>query len=372
MLESSRRELLAGFVAAAASAGTTGRAFGEEQRLAQIAGKKGILFGSWARGKSLAKDEQFSALVAEQCGVVVCGVEMFWNVVAKGPNSLNLSGPDAVLDWTMSHGLRFRGHNLVWHETVPSWFAEISDRKEATDAMVNHIRSVCSHYAGKVHSWDVVNEPLEPTQGRPDGLRQSPFLHMIGPEYLDIAFRTAREADPQAMLVCNEYSLEYDFGYMENRRRSILAMIDGFRTRNTPIDAIGIQSHLLTEHQRHFNQETYAKFLQEIADRGLKIFITELDVGDRSAPADVSRRDQEVASVYRAYLDAVLHNPAVTVVVLWGLSDRDSWIVRGQLPAYVRQDGLPPRPLPFDTAYHAKAAFSAIAAAFRAAPVRSA
>jgi endo-1,4-beta-xylanase len=98
--------------------------------------------------------------------------------------------------------------------------------------------------------------------------------------------------------------------------------------------------------------------------------ITELDVIDRASPSDTAARDEEVAAIYRRYLDIVLDNRAVIAVITWGLSDRESWITRGDQKAFHRADGLPPRPLPFDDEYRPKKAYGAIAAALEAAPSR--
>jgi endo-1,4-beta-xylanase len=98
--------------------------------------------------------------------------------------------------------------------------------------------------------------------------------------------------------------------------------------------------------------------------------LTELDVVDVGAPSDIPARDAEIAAVYKDYLDAALSSPAVKVVITWGLSDYDSWITHYNLDEFRRDDGLPPRPLPFDTDLKAKPAYFAMAEAFKAAPGR--
>jgi endo-1,4-beta-xylanase len=113
-----------------------------------------------------------------------------------------------------------------------------------------------------------------------------------------------------------------------------------------------------------------AGFVTELSSRNLKIMITEMDVNDRAAPAEIGARDVAVGAAYKSYLDVMLGNRAVVAVVTWGLTDGDSWITRGDLPFFRRTDGAQPRPLPFDADYRPKPCYDSIASAFRAAPKR--
>ena len=113
------------------------------------------------------------------------------------------------------------------------------------------------------------------------------------------------------------------------------------------------------------------RFLADIAGLGLTIQITELDVTDEHAPADIAMRDRLVADTYRRFLDAALDEPAVKMVVTWGLSDRHSWIVRRETnQTKWRKDGLPPGRCRSTPICGPKPAFTAIADAFAHAPWR--
>jgi endo-1,4-beta-xylanase len=293
---------------------------------------------------------------------------MHWRSVSPTLTSTDFSKADAVYSWASKHEIKFRGHALVWHGQAPDWFAGLSDGAAAIRALRDHVYAMCHHFAGRIHSWDVVNEAIQ--SNRADSLRKTVFLEKIGPDYLDIAFRAAREADGHALLTLNEFGLEYDDPDGRHRRRAMLAIIDGFRRKNTPIDVIGLQSHLATEEYGKLSDRSLADFLKEISDRGLKIMVTELDVADRGSPSNIPTRDIEVAALYRRYLDVVLDNRAVVGVVTWGLTDKDSWITRGDLPKFRRNDGRLPRPLPLDDHYRRKPAYYAIVEAFRNAPLR--
>jgi endo-1,4-beta-xylanase len=149
----------------------------------------------------------------------------------------------------------------------------------------------------------------------------------------------------------------------------MLELLDGLRKRNVPIDTVGIQSHLTTDTMDRFNDKVFSDFLRALSDRGVTILLSELDVGDRVAPAAIAPRDAEVASAYRRFLDVGLANKAVTAVISWGLTDRDNWVNSGE-NRNKRPDGLPARPLLFDAEYLPKPAYAAVAEALKAAPQR--
>ena len=110
--------------------------------------------------------------------------------------------------------------------------------------LVEHLGSLLvGRYRGIVHSWDVVNEPIGPNDGRPDWLREAVFLS-VGPGYLDLAYHIARETDPKARLVVNEYDIELDTPEHETRRMALLDLLQRMQKAGTPVDAVGIQAHL--------------------------------------------------------------------------------------------------------------------------------
>lgn len=365
-----RRTFLATAVSAAACSGFAAKSSADATGLGDIAAAKGIWFGSWTRGSSLDQDGPYTAMYARECRLIVSGLELHWDAVEPQQNAKEFAEGDAIFNWTLRHGKKFRGHALVWHERLPKWFAGLSGRAAAESALVTHIRVTAGRYAGKTYSWDVVNEAIRLPDGRADGLRNSKLMEQIGPEYLDLAFQAAREADPGALLVLNEYDIELPTEDEPDRFQALLNLVDGFKARNVPIDAIGFQSHLQTKEHSAFDQGELAGRLKALADRGLKVLITEMDMVDRASPSDVAARDADVAAYWRDYLDVMLASPALVAVVTWGLTDKDSWITRGDLPEFKRSDGLPPRPLPFDTEYRPKPVYFAMAEAFKNAPKR--
>jgi endo-1,4-beta-xylanase len=356
-----RRAAVAGV--AALSMGGPAWAQGERS-LAAAARRSGRLYGAAAEPGPLESDREFAALFRRQCAVLTAENALKWNALRPSIDRYDFADADRLVDFTRRYGLRLHGHGLVWHEALPAWFAGAADASNARRLLGEHIRTVVGRYAGSIGSWDVVNEAVERNDRRPDGLRRSPWLELAGADYLDFAFRTAHEADPSAVLTLSDYGLEYDdVSWMVEKRGTMLELLAGMKARGIPIHALALQGHLDGGRPPAFGRGL-SDFLRDVAALGLKIFITELDVSDQTIEGDVAERDAIVASVYRAFLATVLREPAVRVVVTWGLSDRYT----SQSSFRPRADGSPVRPLPFDRSLAAKPAAMAMLEAFDRAP----
>jgi endo-1,4-beta-xylanase len=372
-----RRDLVAGGLAAI-GAGVMPRFravadTGETVALKRLAAEKGLIYGTTISAKQITRDSTFVRLVEQQAGLVVPENDMKWQDINLGaPGKDDYRGADTIAGFAVESGMVLRGHNILWYYRTPAWFFALPDRTAKERAVIARIKTLAGRYRGLIHSWDVVNEPIEPKDGRPDGLRKAVFLDALGPGYLDLAYRLTRETDPKARLVVNEYDVEFDSPAQETRRKVLLALLGRMQKAGTPVDAVGIQAHLSAVGGPPFSAARLRRFLADIAALGLSIEITELDVTDENTPADQGVRDRLVADAYRRFLDAALDERAVKMVVTWGLSDRHSWIVRREdNNSKWRKDGLPSRPLPFDAELRPKPAFAAIAEAFRNAPTRA-
>ena len=333
--------------------------------LQERAAAKGLFYGAAAGFGQLSKDEAYAAAFARESAMLVVESDMKWKNLRPDPQTFNFKRLDWLYDFTQNHKMQFRGHPLIWHKSMPDWFDETVTAADAEAVLTDHIKRVAGYYAGKIHSWDVVNEAIMPSQGRKDGLRKTPWLEFIGPDYIDLAFRVAAEVDPNALLVYNENRLDYDTPEMEERRKAMLKLLERLKSKGTPVQVLGIQAHLFPG-EFPFKQEVLRKFLGEVAAMGLKIMITEMDATERKLPTDVVQRDNMVATAYEDYLTAALDEPAVIGVVTWGLSDRYTWIANLR----PRDDGTPVRPLPLDRDFNRKPAWQAIARAFDSAPSR--
>lgn len=319
--------------------------------------KRGLLFGAAANRPALEQDGRYAEALAAECSMITPENSMKWERLRPAPDRFDFENADWLMAFAGEHGLQVHGHTLVWDKQLPDWFETHVEANNAEAVLIDHIETVAGHYAGRLRSWDVVNEAIDPDAGRGDGLRLSPWLEHLGPDYIDLAFHTAAEADPEALLVYNDFGVEYEGDWFEPRRDSMLDLLTGMVARGVPIDAVGIQAHLSGDKPTDFGR--FARFLSDVAELGLDLMITELDVRDHKLPADVGERDCRVAAVYQAFLDVVLDQPRLRSIAVWGLSDRFSW-----LSAYEpRDDGLPVRPLPLDQDMQRKPAWTAISRA---------
>jgi endo-1,4-beta-xylanase len=326
------------------------------------AAARGLLIGCAVNANLFREDEGFRKLLAEQYNIVVPENCLKWNMLRPTADTYNFADPDSLVAFAEAHGMKVRGHNFVWHEALPGWFAGTVSKDNAHKFLVDHIHTVGGRYRGKIHSWDVVNEAIWIPDGRPDGLRSSsPWFQMLGPGYIDIAFRTAREADPAALLTYNDYSIEYDNDEDGKKRTAVLALLRRMKADKVPLDALGIQSHL-----HAVSKDGFSRGVRELIDGakelGLQVFLTELDVNDDAvATADMAERDNIVAAVYRSYLATALDGPEVKAVLTWGASDKNTWLNHGTKFRKQHSDRLQ-RPLPFDPDYVPAPAFFAMQA----------
>ena len=338
------------------------------QSLKSQAHKRGLLAGC-AVGAANLREDDFTRVLIDQYSIVVPENQLKFGPLSPKPGEYNFADADALIDFARQHKIKVRGHNFVWHEQLPTWFTGTVTKDSAKQVMTDHIHTVAGRYKGKIQSWDVVNEAINPTDGRPDNLRKSPWLELIGPEYLELAYRTARQADPHAKLTYNEYGIENESEANQTKRAATIDLLKRLKAANVPLDALGIQSHISAG-----NGQTWGKGLRDLISQaqsmGLEVYLTELDVNDDAvAGDDTAARDQQVANVYRDYLAVALDNKAVKSVLTWGLTDKHSWL-NGIKSHREKLPNRPQRPLPFDPDYKPAPAFFALRDAFAHAPHR--
>jgi endo-1,4-beta-xylanase len=369
----SRREFLdVSLGAAALTVGSMGDGHAAADRtggssdLRSLAGARNVLFGAAAVSRVLKSDPAMAAIYAREAALIVPDYEMKWRAVRPYQSTYNFTAADELARFTAQNGLRLRGHCLAWEESNPGWLATTATADTAEAILVDHIARMVGRYAGRMHSWDVVNEPIWPDHRKPGGLRDGVWLQTLGPQYIDIAFRTARAADPKAMLVINEAGTEVTSPLGRRRRQDFLNLLDRLRQDHVPVDAVGLECHLST--RSPFAAEDFGEYLSELANRGFKILISELDVSDYDEPSpDIAVRDHAVADVYRAVVSTALSQPAVVAVLTWELADKYSWLRDPNVSSrYRRADGQPARPLPYDDQLQRKSCWWAMAQALSA------
>ncbi|QCN97407.1 glycosyl hydrolase family 10 (plasmid) [Azospirillum argentinense] len=364
-----RRDLLAGLGVGLGVAGLAGGLMAQPEPigLRAIAATRGIAYGAALGLRSVTEEPALAEAYARECAVLVPEGDAKWTGLHPASGVFRFDGLDRLLEIAVRHGQCVRGHTLLWHEALPEWVRDALPNGRIFELLTDHIFTVLGRYRGRIPVWDVVNEAVEPEDGREDGLRQTPWLSALGPRCLDLAFKAARAADPAALLMLNEHDLEYASPLQDRRRRAVLRLLETLLARGVPVDGLGMQSHLRIG--RPFDARILHRFVGEVTDLGLTVMITELDVGDAAVTGDIATRDRAVADHARAYLDTVLDHACVKAVTSWGLSDRQSWLHHH--PAGWRADGQPMRPLPLDTDLRPKPLWQALADAFRAAPART-
>jgi endo-1,4-beta-xylanase len=328
------------------------------------------IYGEDSRGVQVIKT-QFNSITPENI--------LKWEWVHPQLNQYDFEGSDRYVEFGEKNHMFIIGHTLVWHSQTPRWVFQDDngkpvDRDTLLNRMSNHIHTVVGRYKGRVKGWDVVNEAV----AEDGSLRQSPWLKIIGEDFIEKAFQFAHEADPQAELYYNEFGLEN-----ETKRNGAIALLEKLQSHGVKISGVGLQGHYrLNEPDAAAVDET----ITAISNLGLKIMITELDVNVlpspmRSISADVSLRfaargqlnpytnglpdsvQQQLATRYAELFGVFLrHRTEIKRVTFWGVADGDSWLndwpVRGRT-AY---------PLLFDRNYAPKPAFRAViekAAEFR-------
>lgn len=330
------------------------------------AARHGMLSGSAVIVRSLS-DPVLAELVVDQCAIIVPENELKWRGLRPSKDNYDFTQADAFFEFAAKHHLQVRGHTLAWHNSVPDWLSASPESVDVRALFVEHIHAVMARYKGRVHSWDVVNEAILPKDGIASGLRNSFWYQRVGPDYLDLAYRTARVADPHARLTYNDYGVEYDNADNEERRRDVLTLLRGMQERKVPLDAVGIQAHIKAASPYTIGKGL-ADYIEAIRSMGLEVYLTELDVNeDDIASNDVDHRDRVVAQTYRDLLDVALQNPATKLVLTWGITDRRTWLNDG--PTHHRkQPDRPQRSLPFDPDYRPTPAFFAMRESFSVHP----
>jgi len=337
--------------------------------LAALAAAKGIRFGCVVSAvQGGYADPAVAALLAHECKIVVPENELKMYIVEKEEGIFNFEPADGILKFSQENHMAMRGHTLWWarDKYSPDWLLKHDFGKnpklEAERLLRDYVAKVVNHYGHNIVSWDVVNEILDPKTGE---VRDSVFQRILGMDALRIVYEAARENLANTQLVYNDYMC-WEAG-KENHRVGALKLLRWFRELKLPVDALGIQSHLGFDYELESGQHAeWRKFLDEVTGMGYGLLITELDVNEQYTKGNIAQRDAVVAKVARDYLDVTLSYKQVKDVLLWGITDKYSWLQENKK----RADGLPQRCTPYDADFKPKPLRAAIAAAFKAAPTR--
>jgi endo-1,4-beta-xylanase len=323
----------------------SGPAWNEVAPLRDAAASARRLVGAAVFSSSLASDAVYAGAAARHFNDLTAEREMKWDPTERTRGQFDFSGGDAIVAFAEAHGMQVKGHALLWHQATPSWVDALSPA-ELRIAVEDHIRAVAGHYRGRVRSWDVVNEAIDDTSF---GLRSTIFSRGLGPGYIAEAFRLARQADPEAELIYNDYSAEG----MGGKSDAVYALVKDLEQRRVPIQGVGLQMHVAASGFPPLAE--IAANMRRLGALGLKVNISEMDVRISSLPGDLAARLQRQREVYHDVVVVCVAEPACEAVTFWGFTDAHTWV-----------DGFfgPDDPLLFDVQYRVKPAFYGVEDAY--------
>jgi endo-1,4-beta-xylanase len=286
-----------------------------ESTLGAAAAQSGRYFGVAIAGNRLS-DSTYATIAAREFNSVTAENEMKIDATEPQRGQFNFSAADRVYNWAVQNGKEVRGHTLAWHSQQPGWMQSLSG-SALRQAMIDHINGVMGHYKGKIAQWDVVNEAFADGSS---GARRDSNLQRTGNDWIEVAFRTARAADPSAKLCYNDYNVE-DWTWAKTQ--AMYAMVKDFKQRGVPIDCVGFQSHFNSGSPYNSNFRTT---LQNFAALGVDVAVTELDIQGASP------------TTYANVVNDCLAVSRCLGVTVWGVRDSDSWRAE-QTPLLFYNDG---------------------------------
>ncbi|MBF0688176.1 MAG: endo-1,4-beta-xylanase [Cellulomonas sp.] len=295
--------------------------------LQDAAEDRGRYFGTAIAAGRLS-DSTYSTIANREFNMITAENEMKMDATEPNQNQFNFTQGDRILNWAQQNGKQVRGHALAWYSQQPGWMQNMGGQQLRT-AMINHINGVAGHYKGKIYAWDVVNEAFADGSG---GGRRPSNLESTGSDWIEVAFRTARAADPAAKLCYNDYNTD---DWSHAKTQGVYRMVRDFKQRGVPIDCVGLQSHFNPQSPVPANYQTT---IESFAALGVDVQITELDIEGSG---------QQQAENYRKVVQACLNVSRCTGITVWGVRDTDSWRASGT-------------PLLFDGNGNKKAAYTAV------------
>ncbi len=302
--------------------------------------------------------KHFNAIVAENC--------MKSESIHPEKDRYFWDEADAFVDYGVKNDMHITGHTLAWHSQTPSWFfvddkGDDVDREEMIKRLRDHITSVVSRYKGRIHGWDVVNEAIND-----DGtMRESNFYKIIGPDWVELAFQFAAEADPDADLYYNDYNMSRPI-----KMNAIHKMVKDMQAKGIKVDGVGMQGHVNVNSDDP-PVEDLENSIVKLSELG-KVMITEMDITSLPWPEDLSAAAEvSISSAYHEEMNPFpnglpdtmslklhhryislfnlfeKHKDKVTRVTTWGVNDaqtwRNGWPIKGRsdYPLLFNRDNTP-------------------------------
>ncbi|WP_294606602.1 endo-1,4-beta-xylanase [uncultured Bacteroides sp.] len=305
-------------------------------------------FGMAVKPQSIYTNAQYRNIIKLECNRITPENSLKMKPIYKEKGVYNWNEADSIIDFAIKNKLDIHGHVLIWSKSVPEWMKEYqTDREGWKNIMKEYIYKVVGRWKGKIKSWDVVNEAFNDNG---EIITTDFWYQKIGPDFIDLAFQYAHNADPNALLFYNDYGHEYS----SKRRSGINNMIFDMLERGVPIHGIGLQTH--TSLNRKSGELKNA--IETAAKTGLKVHISELDVSMNNTirnPNMIFTDSLQIQQMkkYQEITLAMKNIPAKQQfgITTWGVYDADSWLLSQWSPEW---------PLLFDSLYSKKKAYYGI------------
>jgi endo-1,4-beta-xylanase len=305
-----------------------GKFTAKEPTLRELAEKAGISLGTefgWWR----MQDPRYYDLIFANYNTLILS-EFSWKGFWRGRGDYDFETLDRIVDWAIRHGFRVRASHLVWGATegdvLPDWLVQGNfSRDEYIQILKEHVTTVVSHYKGRVTEWSIANEAISRSAWKGSDF----WMDKIGPEYIELSFQWAREADPDGILIFNEFNNESPRDG-ETRRivNKMYETVKRLKSKGVPIDVVGMQMHLLLKYSSPIppKKQDVVDTMRKFGELGVRIFITEFDVDVHKVPGSQQERWKYQADLYRDMVEACLESGVCTSFATWGVSDSTSWI----------------------------------------------
>lgn len=298
----------------------------------------------------LMENAKYADIISTEFDTVCVEHHLKWEPMTKrGECRYDFTEADLIVDWALNKGLKVKGHTLVWHVTSPvnTWLREKTDM-EIREQVRRHIHTTCGHFYGRIHSWDVVNEALNPNaQFAKTCFTSNKFTPE---EFIGDSFRWAKLADPNALLIYNENKVECS---TFAKSKAMYALLTELKKQQVPIDAVGLQSHFDASAVGWKRAATPQQMLEQIDHLGstlqLGVNVSEIDVRVGKLPLEV--RDLAQCAVYGNSMKACYQSKHFDGTTFWGFTDKSTWVTK-----FYSQD----QPLLFDLELNKKPAYDAV------------
>lgn len=306
--------------------------------LRDLADKLNIRLGSCINANALENDPAYACYLAQEFNMITPENALKFGAISPRKGEYDFRDMDRIIAFAKKNDMVVRGHVLVWDHQLPSWLLEGEySRAELVAILQQHITTLVHRYSGSIAIWDVVNEAVD-VRGN---LRETFWYQRIGEEYIDIAFRAARQADASARLFYNDYGAEAG----ASRREGIYQLVSRLKNSGVPIDGVGFQMHLTLDDLQW--QVGHPLDIRSFALLGLECAITEVDVRMKLDPLTQAHDRGVQAGVYAGlFRDYVLAGGCESFI-LWGFTDRYSWIpffYKGEGGATITDEDYVPKP----------------------------